>query len=425
VRRFVEAGAAPTPVRPGAVPASTPSRHSARPSLAVLPFINRSGLQEDDGFAEGMAEDLTAALSDNPWLKVLAARATSIYRKAAIDLRQIGRDLGVRYLLEGNVRRVDDDLRVTAQLVEAETCDIIWTRKFDRPLVELMKLQDDLVAEVAAHLGVQVLRAELDQAGKKQGAITAYEAIRRSQLYSDFGTRAGAEAAVAEAKRSAELDPDDSAAHAWLAALQGHLLHHRGGDDAELAQEIVNNVGRARALDPNNPRVLSGTALALAWLRKPQEALPLASRAVAAHPQADITRFVLGLVLAMLGRSDEAIVEMDAVERLGPDSQLANRSWKWRSIAHLQAGRFDQALQAADRFVQLLPESDAPIQSALCLAKLNDWDRAREVTRRLRQTDPEMSCALAAKLVRGLYCGSDTAEEYVAIVRELWDEPAC
>jgi TolB-like protein len=424
-RRFVEAGTAPEVARPAVAPASTPSRYSARPSLAVLPFINRSGREEDDVFADGMVEDLAAALAASNWLKVVAARATAAYRKAAIDLRQIGRDLGVRYLLEGNVRRVGDDLRVTAQLVETEACDIIWTQKFDRPLVELAKLQDDLVAEVAAHLRVQVNRAEIDQAGKKQGAVTAYEAMRRAQLYTAFGTRAGAEAAVVEAKRAADLDPDDGAAHGWLAAVQGNLLHLQGGDDAELAHRAMNNIGRARALDPNNPSVLSGTALALAWLGKPQEALPLAKRAVAATAQVEGARYVLGLVLAMLGRSDEAIVEMEAVERLAPDGPLAHRSWKWRSIAHLQAGRFDQALLAADQALQLLPEGEALIQSALCLAKLDDWDRAREAMQLLLQTDPEMSCALAAKLVRGLYCGSDAADEYVAIVRELWDEPAC
>jgi TolB-like protein/Flp pilus assembly protein TadD len=421
VRRFVETGATPTAARPAAAPGSAPSRRSPRPFLAVLPFINRSGREEDDVFADGMVEDLTAALSGNPRLKVIGSRATAVYRNAAVDLRQIGRDLAVRYLLEGNIRRVGGDLRVTAQLVEGETGGIVWTQKFDRPLAELSALQDDLVAEVAAHLGVQVLRAEIDHAARKQGAITAYEAMRRSQLYTGFGTRAGAEAAVAEAKRAAELDPGDGAL-AWLAAVQGHLLHLRGGDDAELAHEAMNNIGRARALDPNNPEVLSGTALALAWLGEPQEALPLAKRAVAANPQVGLSRYVLGLTLAMLGRSDEAIVEMEAVERLAPDSPLAHRSWKWRSIAQLQAGRFDQALQAADQGLQLLSEGEALIQSALCLANLGDWDRAREVTRRLRQTDPELSYALAAELVRGLYCGSHAADEYVAIVRELWDE---
>jgi TolB-like protein len=422
VRRFVDGGVAPMAAPAAAAPASAPSFHSARPSVAVLPFINRSGLPEDEVFADCMGEDLTAALSLSYWLKVVAARATAIYRQAVIDLRQIGRDLGVRYLLEGNVRRMGGDLRVTAQLVEAETCDIIWTQKFDRPLAELSKLQDDLVAEVAAHLGVQVLRAEMNHAGKKQGGITAYEAIKRSQLYSSYGTLAGVEAAVAENRRSVELDPDNGAAFAFLAAMQANLLHRRGGDDGELAEKAMNNIGRARVLDPNNPEALSGIALALAWLRQPQESIPLAKRAIAASPGAEYPRFVLGLALAMLGRSDEAIVEMEAVERLAPDSQLAYRSWKWRSIALLQVGRLDDALQAADRYVQLLPESEGLIQSALCLASLGDLDRACEVMRRLHQTDPEMSGDLAAKLVCGLYCGATAVEDYVGVVRTIWAE---
>jgi TolB-like protein len=421
VRRFVDGGAAPT-APPAAGPASTPSLHSARPSVAVLPFINRSGLAEDEVFAECMAEDLTAALSLSYWLKVVAARATGIYRQTAIHLPQIGRELGVRYLLEGNVRRIGIDLRVTAQLVEAETCDVIWTQKFDRPLAELAKLQDDLVAEVAAHLGVQVLRAEMDHAGKKQDGITAYEAIKRSQLYSSYGTRAGVEAAVAENRRSVELDPDNGMAFAFLAAMQANLLHWRGGDDVELTDEAINNIGRARVLDPNNPEVLSGTALALAWLRQPHESIPLARRAVTANLGAEYPRFVLGLALAMLGRSEEAIVEMEAVERLAPDSQLAYRSWKWRSVALLQAGRLDDALQAADRYVQMLPESEGLIQSALCLVSHGDLDRAREVMRRLHRTDPDLSGELAAKLVRGMYCGAAVVEDYAGAVNTIWAE---
>lgn len=131
---FAEAGVTPTEdeltERTQAAPMPPPD--SRRPSLAVLPFINRSELRADDVFDECMVEDLTAALSLSPWIKVVAASATAVCRKAARDLRQIGRDLGARYLLEGNVRWVGEDLRVTAQLVEAESENILWTQKFDR-----------------------------------------------------------------------------------------------------------------------------------------------------------------------------------------------------------------------------------------------------------------------------------------------------
>jgi TolB-like protein/Flp pilus assembly protein TadD len=421
VRRFIEAGAAPQ-TSTSRTSAQASASHSARPSLAVLPFINRSGREEDDVFADGMVEDLTAALSANPRVKVVAPRATAGYRNAAVDLRQIGRDLGVRYLLEGNVRRVGDDLRVTAQLVEADSESILWTQKFDRPLAELAALQEELVGEVAAHLGGQVIRAEMEHALKKPGEVNAWEAMMRAGAYATHATRSSWEAAVAEARRATVLDPNYGEAYALLAATQGRVLLLSGGDDPELAQEIIDNVRRARQLEPNNPGVLIGIASALAALRKLNEALTFAERAVSINSTQDNSRILLGSILVRLGRSDDAIRELDAFERLGPNSSLLYYSAVWRAAAHLQAGRLIEALEAADRALRLLPGSEALIQSMLCLARLNRWGLARDAVRRLRETDPETSCARVESLVRDFYFGSSAVEEHVATVRRVWGE---
>jgi TolB-like protein len=422
VRRFVDAGGAQQPSFTSKSSPQTAKPSGSRPSIAVLPFVNRSGLQGDDVFADGMAEDLTAALAVSYWLKVVAARATAVYRNVALDLRQIGRDLGVRYLLEGNVRRVGEDMRVTAQLIEAESGNVLWTQKFDRPLAELSALQEDLVAEVAAHLGAQVHRAEIEHALRKPGSISAWEATMRADAYIAHGTRAGTQAAVAAARRGAEDNPDEGFAYSNLAAYQGQLLHHRGGDDPELAHEIARNIARARALDPTNPDVLDGIATALAWMRKPLEALPIVERAVAAKPNSDVSRYILGMVLLGLGRPDEAVAELDAFRRLAPNSVFADLALVFRSAAHLLAGRLDEALEAVDRALRLLPGPDALIQSALCLARQGDWDRAREPMRRLREADPEISLPVIEGMVRDFYCGSSAVEDYVAIVRRVWDD---
>ena len=142
VRRFVGAGGAASseatsPKAAMAGVARPAAARDDRPSLAILPFTNRSGERADDVFADGMVEDLIAALSLSGGIKVIAQSATVVYRKNVSDLRSIGRDLGVRYLLEGNVRRVGATLRVTAQLVEADNGAILWSQKFDRPLTEL------------------------------------------------------------------------------------------------------------------------------------------------------------------------------------------------------------------------------------------------------------------------------------------------
>jgi TolB-like protein len=423
VRRFIEAGGAPGP------PAPRPSVQAAAPpdgtpvSIAVMPFINRSGRPEDDIFAEGMVEDLTAALSVNRLRKVVAASATAIYRQGARNLRQIGRDLGVRYLLEGNLRRVGEDLRVTAQLVEAESESILWTQKFDRPLAELSALQEDLVFEVVAHLGVQVSRAAMERALKKPGDISAWEALMRAQAHFNDATLAGWEAAVSEARRAVQIDPNFGPGYGALASAQSRLLSYRGGDDHGLVREIADNVRRARALDPNHPLVLSGVATALAAVGDLEGARTVAERSVAMNPSAEPSHLLLGSALVKLGRLDEALAELDAAERFGPNSLFCYTPI-WRSVALLLAGRLEPALEAADRAVRLQLGTEPLVQCMLCLAKLNRWDPARDALRRLRDADPEVSRAALESLIRYYYCGSDAVDEYVALAHRVWNEAA-
>jgi TolB-like protein len=385
--------------------AVTSPAHIMRPALAVLPFVNRSGLAVDDVFADGIVEDIAAALSANRWMTVVAASAAATYRKGTRDLRQIGRDLAVRYLLEGNVRRVGEDLRVTAQLVDADSGDILCTQKFDRPLVQLSALQEDLVSEVATHLRHHLERAEL-----------------RPVWYFNNPTRSGWEASVAEQRRAVEIAPNDGLAYATLAFSQSQLLHYLSGDNRELEHEIVDNIRRAQALDPDNPLLRARCAGALIGLGRAREALPLAERGVAQAPHDGAAHFILGSALARLGRSDEALAELDAAERLAPDTIWAHRSLIFRSVAHLQAGRLDEALEAADRSLRLVLGPDPLVQSMLCLAKLNRWDGAREALRDLRETDPQMSRPLVERLVRYIHGGSSDIDDYVAMARRIWDE---
>jgi TolB-like protein/Tfp pilus assembly protein PilF len=421
VQRFVEASAArrPPAETPREEAALQPPPRGARPSLAVLPFINRSGVKSDDIFANGMVYDLVAALSTSRRMKVVAASATAAYRKEARDLRQIGRDLGVRYLLEGNLRRMGDQLRVTAQLVEAETDNILWTQKFDRPIAELAALQEDLAADVAAHLGVQVQRAEVEHALKKPGKITAWEAVLRSDAHLFRSTRTGCQAAVAEARRAVELDPDWGTAYAVLAAAQALLW--RRCDDPDLEQQALDNIERARAFDPSNPLVLCRIAGAYRALGKPREALPFDQRAVELNPNIEIVHQSLASNLLVLGRPEEALVELDAVERLAPQGPWLAGNLCLRSVGYLLTGRLDQARETIERSVRLQAQPTALLQLAICLALTNDFDRARDNLRRLRSSDPEMSSARAENLLRFLYGESD-AGEYIGLVRRLWDE---
>jgi TolB-like protein len=421
VRRFVEAESASQAPAPRPSPREAPRQPSdeARPSIAVLPFINRSGREEDDAFADCMVEDLTAALSGSPWMKVVASSATAIYRQGARELRQIGCDLGARYLLEGNVRRVGADLRVTTQLVEAETSNILWTQKFDRPLQELSELQEELAAELARHLRVQVERAARERALGKPGDVTAWEALSRALGYFSRATLADLELAVAEAERAVDIDPGYGHGYGALSAIQSKLLTYRG-DDPELAQAIAGNVRRARALDPNNVSVLIGISAALSALGKLQDALPLAQRALAIYPDLENTRILLASILVRLGRSDEALAELDAVERLPSISWLVWFSALWRSVVHLQCGRIEAALEAAQLSVRLSASTESLAQLMLCSGWVNDWDAACEALGRLQDLDPQVNCGHIENLLRDFYRAAEAKDEFVAIVGKTW-----
>jgi TolB-like protein len=423
VRRFVgNVSQQPSPT-PSTDPAST--LRAGKPAIAILPFVNRSGLSEDDLFADDMVEDISAALALRRTAKVVSSRASASYRNKAWNPREVGRDLGVSYLLEGNVRRVGEHLRVTAQLVEAESGNILWTQKFDRPLSEIAALQDALVAEVAGHLTSQVEIAEQAQALGKAGHFTAREAIVRANAISaSYGTSIGREASVSEAKRAVTINPEGALAYSTLASLQAHLLHYRGGDDPALRQEIIDNVARARAIDPYNPDVLVGLAITSVWIGKIQDALLLAERAVAEHPGFDNARFALGMALTMLGRSDEAIAELAAAEQLAPSSSWSHWCALWRSFAHLRAGRLDRAAEEIERALHVMLAGESLIQAMLCRALQGDWSGAHEALRQLREIEPGLSEAHIAYQIRYIYGPSDAAADYVVTIRKLWDEHA-
>jgi TolB-like protein len=423
VRRMV--GTQAEPERAWTVVGSAQPSHGRKPSIAVLPFINRSGVAEDDVFAIGMVDDLTAALSLSRRIKVIAASATAKYRAGASDLQQIGRDLGVRYLLEGNVRRAGDDLRVTAQLVEAEDGDILWTRKFDRPLAEVGALQAELVTEVAACLGVEVQRAEMEHALKKPGDITAWEAVLRAESHLGRGTRWGTEAAIAEARRAVEIDPSYDLGLATLAIALGHLFFLRGTESPGLELELQLAIDRACAAEPEDAVALSRIAAALNIVGRLEEALPFAERAIRVNPNYETTHIGLASILAELGRFEEADEQLDAAERVAPNGYWMPVLLQTRAMMHFRAGRLDDALDLAQQSLSVRYSNMAQAILVLCLAALGRSKPAHEAMRRLRLGDPDMTSPELENHVGKHLCKSmdpGRADAHIAAIRALWQE---
>ena len=426
VRQFVAKDAASaveattTPLAPPTVQVTLkPGQSGSAPSLAVLPFTNRSGLPEDDVFAEGMVEDVISALTQGVNVRVLGATATANLNRAAInDLAAVGRQLGVRYLLEGNVRRVDANLRVTAQLLEAETGAAIWSAKFDRPLAELAGLQEELVTEIAVCLDAQIYSIEMERALKKPDDITAWQAATRALgAYSKWDP-VSRDRATEEARRAVAIAPDYALGHAVLAdAFANAYLASR--DDPDEVDRIRSIAANALALAPNDASVLSFVGHTLCFIGFPEEGARHTERAVRKAPGSGQLQYQHGTACYFLGRLDDASLHLNAAERLMQGSHVlwAVKAWQSRALAELE--RWPEADAAIDECLALNPTFGfGHATKAVFCARIGRSTQARghiDLARR-------MGCEVAqAELIwrrSGAYCPSLEAD--IATIRALY-----
>jgi TolB-like protein len=327
------------------------------PSLAILPFTNRSKVVDDDVYAEGMVADIVAALSQGASLRVLASTATAHLIGGAItDLAKVGRQLGVRYLLEGNVRRAGADFRVTTQLIEAASGHVLWSGKFGRPLSELSDLQEELASEVAAALDSKVMMLELERAVRKPGDITAWEAIHRSTLALRHIDPESLERSVEQARRATLIDPDFGGAHAMLAYASSVHYMFMVPDSAEAVAEIRAIAARAQALDPETSGTLASVAGAYNFTGAPELGHVHALKAVAAAPNSGNAHYPLAIANSMLNRFDEAIRECEIAASLMPGAFTVYYVKAWHANALIRAGRWAEGEAVYDQCLALAPD---------------------------------------------------------------------
>ena len=382
----------PTLLAPATPPRAKTGRgkHGHAPSLAVLPFTNRSGQSEDDVFSVGMVEDIIDALSQGVNVNVITSSATARYRTGALpDLHAMAVELGVRYVMEGNVRRAGDLLRVTAQLVEAEGGAILWTQKFERPLSELADLQEDLVLEVAAHLHTQVTRVEMARVLKKPSDLTAWECITRSSAAYRNITGETLLQALTEAQKAVEIAPDYATAQAVLADASATIYMWLQPDSADQVQRIRGIIDTALALEPDNAIVLAHVSEAYNYIGRPEEALAQAERACEISPSCGLAHYSAGVAATLLDRIDEAETHFKTELRVAPGSHLLFASYIWRGSGQLRTKNWSGALDhyaAAWRLNPLNPS--ICIGQLIALTNLGREDEARDRMAKLRELDP-------------------------------------
>jgi TolB-like protein len=426
VRRFVAKEAAPAveaPATPLAAPTVQetlkPGQSGSAPSLAVLPFTNRSHLPEDEVFAEGMVEDVVWALSQGVNVRVLGSAATAMLNRAAFtDLAALGRQLGVRYLLEGNVRRVGANLRVTTQLLEAATGAVQWAAKFDRPLTELAELQEELVTEIAASLDAQVYSLEMERALKKPGDITAWEAVARSvSAYRKLDAATHVDA-IAEARRAVAIAPDYAPGHAMLAVALASAYLVSPDDPAEV-QRIRTVAEHALALAPDDASVLGYVGAALCYVGSPEEGERYTGRAVRKAPGSGLAHYYHGCACVMVNRLEEALSHLKTAERLMPGSHLMWVVKGWLHGAYRDQSRWAEADATADEAINLLPAwPNNYVYKAVYSLQLGRDAEARRHIETARRLGLEL--AEAERFWRRCAPNSPKLEALIANLRELY-----
>jgi TolB-like protein len=391
------------------------------PSLAIMPFANRSGEASDDLFASGMVDDLIAALSTGQ-IKVISSSSTRSYKDLPYDARQVGETLGARYLLEGNVRRVGEDFRVTAQLVEAGSGAIVWTQKFDRPLSDLALLQEDLVIEVAAHLDTQLRRIEVERALRKPGDLTAWEALLRSDAASVSQTYDGMLTGLAEARHAVELAPNFAAGQARLgftAALCYWQLSANA--DETLRREAREHGKRALQIEPHDPRILSTLAQTFGIIGDWNEGQRCAERAFEINPDLEASHIAMIMVCVYFKRHEEALKHLDACERLAPRSIEAHIRMIQRAGVYYMAGDYERALEAARRVLMMVPDFIFALKdTAIYLEKLGRRDEAIAALRQFREHLPTVTLDHLAGMHERSVLAPDVAREYQTAIADVW-----
>jgi len=330
-----------------------------RLSIVVLPFQNLSGDPNEDYLADGMTDDLTTGLSNIPEAFVIANASARTYKGKAVDARQVGRELGVRYVVEGSTRRAGAVLRVNVQLISTETGAHVWSDRVDEPIADLAAGQDAILARMRGTLGVSLIEIEIAR-GRRAPPSTpdAFDLILRARsLRNQPENRQRFEEALSLYDQALRLDPSSVLALTGAAAM---LIQSRnswnGWFNAEDQERVKTLVARAREIAPASEEVLGVYAAWLSVETDCRQSMPAARRMIETYPNPWFGYGLLSNCLIITGRSEEAIPLMEKVIRLNPRSAgLANR-FNFIGSAHLFLGRNEQAIAWLERALAVDPE---------------------------------------------------------------------
>ena len=363
-----------------------------KPSIAVLPFENMSGDPEQEYFADGMVEEIITALSRFKSLFVIARNSSFTFKGRAVDIKEVGRRLGVRYVLEGAVRKASGKVRITGQLIDAVTGAHIWAERFERDLTDVFALQDEVTVAVVSAIQPKLFQTEIAMAARRRPEnLTAYDYYLRALPQYYLTTREGMAEAIRLAHHALELDPRFGLVAALAANC--HTLNVLLGYSADPQfdrKEAVRLLRSAVSMDDSDPEILAMACLVSAFMVGDSETeIEMADRAVALNPNSLEAWNGRGWVYRVAGLPEEAIRSFERAVRMSPVDPRLHNPFAGMGCALIELGRFDEAIVAGKKAQRQNPSFSTAYRClAAAFAHLGRDAEAREAAARLLGVDP-------------------------------------
>ena len=361
-----------------------------KPSIAVLPFQNMSGDSEQEYFVDGMVEDIITGLSRIKWLFVIARNSTFVYKARAIDLKEVGRELGVRYVLEGSVRKLGNRVRITAQLIDATNAAHVWAERYDRALDDIFALQDELTMSVVGAIEPSLRQAEIERARRKRtDSLDAYDLYLRALPLAATAMPEDADKALSLLQQAVALDPDYAVAHAMIAWCH-EQRYLRGGLHEETGAAASRHARIAIASGRDDAPALAMAGFVIGVVEHDYAtALDALDRSLALSPSSALALGFSSIIRAWTGDDATSIAHAETGIRLSPYDPLIYLPFVGLSYAYFFTGRFEDALLAARRAAQANPRFSVPaIFQTAALAALGRDAEARASARHLLELQP-------------------------------------
>jgi adenylate cyclase len=371
-----------------------------KPSIAVLPFLNMSGDQEQEYFVDGMTEDLITDLSKVSGLFVIARNSSFTYKGKAVDVKRIGRELGVRHVLEGSVRKAGNRVRITAQLIDAGSGGHLWAERFDRDLTDIFSMEDEVVEKIVRALAVTLTQGEERRLRRRgTGNVEAYELWLRGRELLTRSTRESVEQARAMYRRAIEIDMNFPAPHAGLAlAAISDYVSDWALDPAQALGEAERWARRAVELNDQEPVSHMALGNVLLWRRDHEGALSEFRHMIVLDPNFAQGQAATGLALMYAGRAAEALEPIATAMRLDP--HYSPIVLHFLAQANYSLGEYETAAQLLVRRIARTPGTDSSrMLLASCYGHLGRGEDARATWAELLQVNPEFSLTQRAAVL--------------------------